>query len=81
MTTVFCCFVAISLCLDTMSNAVALSRPVVTSSMKVANFVPNSISPVVTRLRSPPDTPRLQSLPIFVSRQVFSPSCSMIKFG
>ncbi|KAE9054659.1 hypothetical protein PF010_g32441 [Phytophthora fragariae] len=81
MTTVLCSFLAMSRCVHTMSNVAALSSPVLISSMKVAYFMPNSMSPVVTRRRSPPDTPRFNALPITVSRHVCRPSCSTTTSG
>ncbi|KAE9143470.1 hypothetical protein PF006_g11511 [Phytophthora fragariae] len=81
MTTVFCSLCAILRCVLMMSYVAALSRPVLISSMSDTNFMPNSISPVVTRLRSPPETPRIMASPTIVSWQFCSPSCWMITSG
>ncbi|DAZ97777.1 TPA: hypothetical protein N0F65_009523 [Lagenidium giganteum] len=56
-----------------MSNVAALSRPVEISSHKNKLWPPTNISPTVTRLRSPPDTPRSSASPTTVSEQFVRP--------
>eukprot|EP00968_Pinguiococcus_pyrenoidosus_P010081 scaffold802_cov280-Pinguiococcus_pyrenoidosus.AAC.2 len=60
-----------------MSYVVAASRPVEISSAKTAPNSPQNISPVVTRLRWPPDTPRMRLFPMMVCSQVVRPSRRM----
>ncbi|ETI30029.1 hypothetical protein F443_22850 [Phytophthora nicotianae P1569] len=57
-----------------MSNVAALSRPVEISSHRNRLWPPTSTSPTVTRLRSPPLTPRSSALPTTVSAQFSRPS-------
>ncbi|KAG4223254.1 hypothetical protein PC116_g28278 [Phytophthora cactorum] len=49
-----------------MSNVAALSSPVLISSIIITYLLPKDNSPVVTRLRSPPDTPRSMASPTIV---------------
>ncbi|KAE9278012.1 hypothetical protein PF001_g25370 [Phytophthora fragariae] len=81
MTTVLRNFLAMLRCVVIMSKVAALSRPVLISSIIMTNLLPNSISPVVTRLRSPPDTPRVMASPTMVFWQLSRPSCWMTMSG
>ena len=58
--------------------AVALSRPLVLLSQHWSGLPPKLASAMLTRLRSPPDTPRTKSFPTLVLYVCDSPKTAMI---